>query len=570
MQFFLAFRLSTREGGRRLVKNLKEIRSNYLSGWFAIDLISVLPFDLFALGGGGPEFLTRLKLLRVIRLLRLLKLARVIRSSRIFKRLESRIALSYSVQGLIKFVIILLIFGHWLACAWILEAKMTIEEAEDNALLEDDTGRINRVYCADDDGGHPLAAAIGLESAATLTPTAAPTSWNAAEYKARLPYRDDCYSRPSIKSTWLDSLCAPGGDTCAYHHHTSVYTAAIYWSIVTITSVGYGDITPQNPSEMRWCTFLLLMGAFLWAYIIGNACGIVSTLDVDNIEHRQRMDQLNIFMDDQGFPLELKLKLRRFFNESKLMAKEEAYATLMDRMSPQLEAEVIIKKCAWMYSVPYLRDHPQEFVVAFCRSLYSKLYIPQEQIMGVSGERLATVLRGIVSRQGRVMTPGTCWGEDFILATDSLKDYRTCLSLTYVELLSIGREDFFALLGQFPDSAEVVRKAIVRMTFYRGVLKVAKAIRLRDSEDLCRLMKDSSAAASALMDIHNDQDVIDDDEGEGGLFRTSSKLPPLKGAEAKKLMKRIESLEATLTQRIEGKIDAKFDELVALIRQKGL
>ena len=163
MQFFLAFRLSTREGGRRLVKNLKEIRSNYLSGWFAIDLISVLPFDLFALGGGGPEFLTRLKLLRVIRLLRLLKLARVIRSSRIFKRLESRIALSYSVQGLIKFVIILLIFGHWLACAWILEAKMTIEEAEDNALLEDDTGRINRVYCAESapwwyDGGHPLAA----------------------------------------------------------------------------------------------------------------------------------------------------------------------------------------------------------------------------------------------------------------------------------------------------------------------------------------------------------------------------------------------------------------------------
>ena len=71
------------------------------------------------------------------------------------------------------------------------------------------------------------------------------------------------------------------------------------------------------------------------------------------------------------------------------------------------------------------------------------------------------------------------------------------------------------------------------------------------------------------MDIHNDQDVIDDDD-EGGMFRTSSKLPPLKGAEAKKLMKRIESLEATLTQRIEGKIDAKFDELVALIRQKGL
>ena len=89
-----------------------------------------------------------------------------------------------------------------------------------------------------------------------------------------------------------------------------------------------------------------------------------------------------------------------------------------------------------MYSVPYLRDHPQEFVVAFCRSLYSKLYVPQEQIMGVSGERLATVLRGIVSRQGRVMTPGTCWGEDFILpaACFELKNHNIAMVLTYVEV----------------------------------------------------------------------------------------------------------------------------------------
>ena len=60
-----------------------------------------------------------------------------------------------------------------------------------------------------------------------------------------------------------------------------------YWALVTITSVGYGDICPENPSEMRWCMVLILLGAFLWAYIIGNACGIASSLDVDNIRHHQ-------------------------------------------------------------------------------------------------------------------------------------------------------------------------------------------------------------------------------------------------------------------------------------------
>ena len=118
MQFFLAFRLSTREGGRRLVKNLKEIRSNYLSGWFAIDLISVLPFDLFALGGGGPEFLTRLKLLRVIRLLRLLKLARVLKASRMLARYETVIDITYAQRDMVKFSIMIIVMAHWLACLW--------------------------------------------------------------------------------------------------------------------------------------------------------------------------------------------------------------------------------------------------------------------------------------------------------------------------------------------------------------------------------------------------------------------------------------------------------------------
>ena len=40
---------------------------------------------------------------------------------------------------------------------------------------------------------------------------------------------------------------------CAYDAPMNKYSAALYWSIVTITSVGYGDITPQNPSEVSQC-----------------------------------------------------------------------------------------------------------------------------------------------------------------------------------------------------------------------------------------------------------------------------------------------------------------------------
>ena len=76
-------------------------------------------------------------------------------------------------------------------------------------------------------------------------------------------------------------------DECPDPAPSEAYAAAVYWALVTITSVGYGDITPKNPTEAWWCTVLLLIGSCLWAYIIGNVCGIVSTLDVETSRHQQ-------------------------------------------------------------------------------------------------------------------------------------------------------------------------------------------------------------------------------------------------------------------------------------------
>ena len=100
-----------------LVRNFKAIRKNYLRGWFTIDLLSIIPFDFMSAFTDGNA-VKNLKIIRVIRLLRLLKLARIFKASRIFKRLESRINIPFSVIGLIKFAVLLLICGHWMACTW--------------------------------------------------------------------------------------------------------------------------------------------------------------------------------------------------------------------------------------------------------------------------------------------------------------------------------------------------------------------------------------------------------------------------------------------------------------------
>ena len=61
-------------------------------------------------------------------------------------------------------------------------------------------------------------------------------------------------------------------------------------------------MTPITVSETAVATLCIILGAFLWAYLIGNACAVLSALDADAARENQMMDDLNkaklrIFLD---------------------------------------------------------------------------------------------------------------------------------------------------------------------------------------------------------------------------------------------------------------------------------
>ncbi|GMH60073.1 hypothetical protein TrLO_g2224, partial [Triparma laevis f. longispina] len=426
MQFFLAYRISGNGGGAGLlVRNFRAIRSNYLGSWFPIDLLSIIPFDLIAILANSDS-LEGLKIIRIIRLLRLLKLARIFKASRIFKRLESTLSVSFSVIGLIKFATILLVMGHWMACAWCMVGGGVASQAEEGS------NWIKYVACnlkGCDDDGFPNE---------TLTPWA-------------------------------------------------VYVSSFYWSIVTITSVGYGDVTPQNTEEMQWCTGFLLIGSCLWAYIIGSACGIISNLDVDTIEHQQTMDSLNAFMREQDFDKNLRVSVRSFFNQTKDLAKSENHKALISRMSPSLKEIVTAKNCKWIEDIWYLQGLGPSVSVALLEYLVAGVFTPQEKI--AVNDCLCIVSRGVASRAGIVKTAGTFWGEDFILDSWDLKEHAEARALTYVEILVLSRESFYDCMSGFAEELKQVRKACVHLAVKRGIMTYTKAMKKQGLQGVGDIVK---------------------------------------------------------------------------------
>ncbi|KAL5207740.1 hypothetical protein ABZP36_032175 [Zizania latifolia] len=53
------------------------------------------------------------------------------------------------------------------------------------------------------------------------------------------------------------------------------YVTALYWSITTLTTTGYGDLHAENPTEMLFDIFYMMFNLGLTAYLIGNMTNLV-------------------------------------------------------------------------------------------------------------------------------------------------------------------------------------------------------------------------------------------------------------------------------------------------------
>lgn len=116
LHFFLAIEFRDYQGVH-YIKDHRVIARHYIGSWFCLDFTSCLPFDFVGVVIGS-ELVQSMRFLRIIRLFRLLKLVRILRASRIMARWQTMIVVPFTIQSLIKFAVLLMIGGHWMACAW--------------------------------------------------------------------------------------------------------------------------------------------------------------------------------------------------------------------------------------------------------------------------------------------------------------------------------------------------------------------------------------------------------------------------------------------------------------------
>eukprot|EP01043_Picozoa_sp_COSAG02_P042392 COSAG02_NODE_3602_length_6498_cov_2.647914_3_plen_685_part_00 len=396
------------------VSDSTKLRARYFRTWFIVDFVAVFPVDyilrmLHWHGGAEANGFRMLRLARLLRYLRLLKLMNFSRASALLALFQERAGFSAMTLDFITkvfgLVTLCICFNHLAGCMWLF---------------------IGRTYSS------------RIE-----------------------PYPDEPIG------SWWDDLYGPQIDAGIVVDRWKQYVDAVYLVMVTLTSVGYGDITPVNEEEKWFCYIMMYFTAFVYAYVIGVFADIVANRRSDRNLFDMKMRSVFEFMNHVDAPDDLKQQVKIFYNyrypRKTLFDEDVIYEELPPKFSTRL---VLHRFERTVHHVPFFRKATDECIVAICRSFNGFTAMPGHMILdkGEHNHELIIMEYGnATGLEGAITTnypAGSFFGEmEFLgLAETSAIAVRAD---EHCELFSLRYGDIAETLTEYPDVQEQLQEYAV-------------------------------------------------------------------------------------------------------------
>ncbi|XP_066153954.1 potassium voltage-gated channel unc-103 isoform X5 [Euwallacea fornicatus] len=252
VDILINFRTTYVSGNDEIVSDPGKIAVHYLKGWFLIDLVAAVPFDLLFFGTDTDEGIGNGQNKQTTTLIGLLKTARLLRLVRVARKIDR-----YSEYGAAVLLLLMATFAliaHWLACIWY---------------------------------------AIGNAERPNLH---ASISWlDILANDTQQPYTANGTGGPSIKSR---------------------YITALYFTFTSLTSVGFGNVAPNTDAEKIFTICVMLVGSLMYASIFGNVSAIIQRLYSGTARYHTQMLRVREFIRFHQIPNPLRQRLEEYFQHA--------------------------------------------------------------------------------------------------------------------------------------------------------------------------------------------------------------------------------------------------------------
>ena len=93
------------------------------------------------------------------------------------------------------------------------------------------------------------------------------------------------------------------------------YTTSFYWSMTTLSTVGYGDISATNGAEQRLTVVTELVGTTAFAYMAGTLSSIVMAAGLNEQEYNQKMGAIREYLRVKKVNKGMRRRIGKYFED---------------------------------------------------------------------------------------------------------------------------------------------------------------------------------------------------------------------------------------------------------------
>ncbi|XP_019902605.1 potassium voltage-gated channel subfamily H member 1a isoform X1 [Esox lucius] len=267
-----------------VISDPKLIRMNYLKTWFVIDLLSCLPYDVINAFENVDEGISSLfSSLKVVRLLRL---------GRVARKLDHYI--EYGAAVLVLLVCVFGLAAHWLACIWY--------SIGDYEVIDEETGILRT-----DSWLYMLGETVGS------------------------PY----HFNTSGSGKW------EGGP-----NKDSVYITSLYFTMTSLTSIGFGNIAPTTDGEKIFAVAMMMIGSLLYATIFGNVTTIFQQMYANTNRYHEMLNSVRDFLKLYQVPKGLSERVMDYIASTWSMSRgidtEKVSQTVLQICPKDMRADICV------------------------------------------------------------------------------------------------------------------------------------------------------------------------------------------------------------------------------------
>jgi len=116
------------------------------------------------------------------------------------------------------------------------------------------------------------------------------------------------------------------------------YLFSLYWAVVTLASVGYGDITPVTDAEYLVAIVYMISNIGLIAYVVGNMTVLAVAADQQTHAFRAAFQNLEAYVGVHQLPEDVRAEMRSYMQLR--FKSAEDHREVMDSFPPVLLARV--------------------------------------------------------------------------------------------------------------------------------------------------------------------------------------------------------------------------------------